>query len=85
MTTYLLNIYWKTKEFIFKFPNHYYLVMFHLNTDSLNYQKTKNSYYLTKLFVLKDYMKIVEDYALADTIEGQIRSLLDHSSSLPTK
>jgi Rgg/GadR/MutR family transcriptional activator len=36
----------KTKEFIFKFPNHYYLVMFHLNTDSLNYQKTKNSYYL---------------------------------------
>ncbi|MCA5012993.1 MULTISPECIES: helix-turn-helix domain-containing protein [unclassified Enterococcus] len=74
----------KTKEFIFYFPSHYYLVNFHLNTDILNYKQTENNYYLTKLFVLKDYMKILEDHSLADKIEEQIKTLLQQTASLPT-
>ncbi|MBO0466734.1 hypothetical protein BCR22_03165 [Enterococcus plantarum] len=72
-----------TRDFLDCFPNHHYLVFLHCNTHTLNYKLTTNNYYLSKLFILKDYMKEVEDYQTVDKIEKQIKLLIQHTASIP--
>ncbi|EOH99186.1 hypothetical protein UAY_01963 [Enterococcus moraviensis ATCC BAA-383] len=73
----------KTKDFLEQYPNHYFLLFLHFNTHTLNYKLTMNNHYLSKLFLLKDYMKELEDYQTAEKIETQIKSLIQHTASLP--
>lgn len=77
---YLLKL---TKDFLTHFPNHYFLIFLQFNTHTLNYKLTTNNYYLSKLFLLKDYMKEIEDYQSVDKIENQIKLLIQHTSSIP--